>query len=354
MSNTSDTGIPLTGYANTMDTGIPQQSPQQAYQRPPADDYGGTWQNASGQQTDPTHTNGPSTPAPATQSAQYAMPGWDQTKWANPEHNTIKYQAGRIFSQFDPNAIRQNPAPRLAALKAAGINATMVGDDKIDFGDGYGPIDVITRGGQWAWQPGGGGAPAPTAMAPAGAMAGAAGGYGASGGSGGGGAFGDQIKAMVLKLMGQQPTDVMTDPVYRGAMDAYNTQQQRNTEVERNAMAERMAAEGTLNTGGFTDRVARGEQVRGENTANFAGQLGIRELERQREEVMQALQLGAGMMTDEQRLALTEKLGMINASLQQQSITNQNNQFNSSLGWQMAQYPSQQAYLAWLYGGGGA
>jgi hypothetical protein len=70
---------------------------------------------------------------------------------------------------------------------------------------------------------------------------------------------------------------------------------------------------------------------------------------------MQALQIGAGLMTDEDRLALTEKLGLINAALQQQGlglqqqqITNQNNQFQSTLGWDMAQYPGQQNYLAWL------
>jgi hypothetical protein len=377
-----------TGYAplpvaETADTGIP--APTDLSYTPPREG-GFTGQTYGvGQYTQPT----PEAPAPQTTPAQpapyaqYAMPGWEQSKWANPEHNTVKYQAGRIFSQFDPNAIRQNPAPLLAALKAAGINATLVGDDKLDFGDGYGPIDVITSGGQWAWQPGGGGdtgavqgaAPQNPAMAGGapgtaqsfqqslfraaqgalGGQTGAAGGQAGQAGAGGGPAFDEAVRQMVLRLMRQQPTDVTNDPVYQGAMSAYGQQQQRAKERNRNAIAERSAAEGTLNTGGFSDRILGAEQQQGEAEASFAGNLGIRELERQREEVMQALQIGAGLMTDEDRLALTEKLGLINAALQQQGlglqqqqITNQNNQFQSTLGWDMAQYPGQQNYLAWL------
>jgi hypothetical protein len=312
-----------------------------------------------------------------------AMPGWEQSKWADPSHNSIKYQAGRIFSQFDPNAIRQNPAPLLAALKAAGINATLVGDDKLDFGDGYGPIDVITSGGQWAWQPGGGGdtgavqgaAPQNPAMAGGapgtaqsfqqslfraaqgalGGQTGAAGGQAGQAGASSGPAFDEAVRQMVLRLMRQQPTDITNDPVYQGAMSAYGQQQQRAKERNRNAIAERSAAEGTLNTGGFSDRILGAEQQQGEAEASFAGNLGIRELERQREEVMQALQIGAGLMTDEDRLALTEKLGLINAALQQQglglqqqSITNQNNQFNQNLGWDMSQFQWLQNMLPFL------
>ena len=31
--------------------------------------------------------------------------------------------------------------------------ATIVGDDSIDFGDGFGAIDVLTAGGSWWWGP---------------------------------------------------------------------------------------------------------------------------------------------------------------------------------------------------------
>jgi hypothetical protein len=94
-------------------------------------------------------------------------------------------------------------------------------------------------------------------------------------------------------------------------------------------------------------QIGAAEQASGEASANFAGNLGIRALEGQRDQIMQALQIGAGLMTDEQRLALTEKLGLINANLQQQGITNQNNQYNSSMGWEQAQYADTINRIPW-------
>jgi len=38
--------------------------------------------------------------APARQVGN-VLQGWDATKWANPEHNTPKYQAGRILSKYN-------------------------------------------------------------------------------------------------------------------------------------------------------------------------------------------------------------------------------------------------------------
>jgi hypothetical protein len=159
--------------------------------------------------------------------------------------------------------------------------------------------------------------------------------YGTSTG-GMGGAFGDSIRARIQELM--RPSDPMGSPVYQGAMRAYDQSQQRGTDRTRNAIAERMAASGQAHSGAMDSQIGAAEQAAGEASANFAGNLGIRALEGQRDQIMQALQMGAGLMTDEQRLALTEKLGLINANLQQQGITNQSDQFNSSLGWDMARF----------------
>lgn len=349
LTTTTDTGIPndpgdagapgafhdwLNGtMSDAPDSGIPDIYEEGGY--------------TGGQLPPPPGTGTAATPS----SSQYALPGWNQGKWEDTGHTSIKYQAGRIFSQFDPNAIRQNPLPLLNALRAAGINATMVGDDKIDFGDGYGPIDVITRDGQWAWMPvneAGGGAGAGVNPATAPFMGGA--GAGATGAPAGNSAFDAAIKAMVLKLMGQQPTDITTDPVYQQATNAYSGQQQRAAERERNAIAERMAASGQANSGAMDSRLLGAEQQRGENEASFAGELAVREMERQRDEIMQALQIGASMMTEEDRLALTEKLGLINAELQRQSITNQNTQAQQNLGWDMAQWQANQNWMPYLLG----
>ena len=269
------------------------------------------------------------------------MPGWDQSKWTDTSHTTPKYTVGRILSQYAPGSAGLQSA--LPAIQAAFPGTTLVGTDKINI-PGVGLIDVggnfndSTQGNENWWWGADSGSSASAAPAAAQTSPASAASYGGGVAGAGGGAFGDQIRAMVLKLMGQSPTDISSNPVYGGAMDAYRTEQQRAMETERNAIAERMNAEGTLNTGGFSDRVLGAEQQAGENTASFAGQLAVRELERQRDEIMQALTIGAGVMTEDQRLALSEKLGLINANLSQQSITNQNNQFNQNLGWNQAQW----------------
>jgi len=84
------------------------------------------------------------------------MEGFDQKNFADPSMQTAKYQAGRMFSRFDPN----DPGALTNLLNDAefkGVfgNAKGVGPDKIDFGDGR-PVDVIrghgAPGAGWSWQ----------------------------------------------------------------------------------------------------------------------------------------------------------------------------------------------------------
>ena len=69
---------------------------------------------------------------------------------------TSKYRAARIFQDY-PAQPESLPAV-VARLRAAGINAVQTSNDKIDFGDGFGPIDVIQGarpggGDGWQWLP---------------------------------------------------------------------------------------------------------------------------------------------------------------------------------------------------------
>jgi len=112
---------------------------------------------APGTSTSTTTTTTPTSPLPPV------LAGWDAGKWADPEHKSIKYVSGRIFAKYKPSDWL-NPTTRdqiVAELRAAGLNPTIVGDDSIDFNDGYGPIDVVQgagAGGQaWQWLPAGGG-----------------------------------------------------------------------------------------------------------------------------------------------------------------------------------------------------
>jgi hypothetical protein len=84
------------------------------------------------------------------------LAGFDHVKIDNPDIRdamTSKYQASRIFQNFKP--MPENLPAVVAELRAQGFNATQTDHDKIDFGDGYGPIDVIQGsrpGGGVAWQ----------------------------------------------------------------------------------------------------------------------------------------------------------------------------------------------------------
>jgi hypothetical protein len=85
-----------------------------------------------------------------------SLAGFDFTKLDNPGVSgggTIKYTAARVFQNYPPQP-ESLPAV-IADLRAQGINALQVSFDKIDFNDGFGPIDVIQGaypGGGVAWQ----------------------------------------------------------------------------------------------------------------------------------------------------------------------------------------------------------
>jgi hypothetical protein len=84
------------------------------------------------------------------------LAGFDFAKLDNPTMagaGTSKYTAARIFQDYPP--MPESLPAVVDRLRAQGINATQTDFDKIDFGDGYGPIDVIQGaypGGGVAWQ----------------------------------------------------------------------------------------------------------------------------------------------------------------------------------------------------------
>lgn len=95
--------------------------------------------------------------ASATTGAYRSMlAGFDFGKLDNPNApggGTSKYRAARIFQDYPPKP-ESIPAV-IDRLRAEGVNATQTDIDKIDFGDGFGPIDVIQGaypGGGVAWQ----------------------------------------------------------------------------------------------------------------------------------------------------------------------------------------------------------
>jgi len=99
-----------------------------------------------------------SVPTAAAPHVYQPMLGFDYTKLNTPTHTTPKYVFARATQDVDlgwdrasrsaglqkiVDSVRQNGYP----------DAKVTGDDTIDFGDGYGNIDVLTADGQWWWGP---------------------------------------------------------------------------------------------------------------------------------------------------------------------------------------------------------
>jgi hypothetical protein len=109
----------------------------------------GSAANALAKAADPTSTV-------STGAYRSKLAGFAHNKIDDPtirDAMTSKYIAARIFQDYPP--MPESLPAVVDRLKAQGINATQTDFDKIDFGDGYGPIDVIQGaypGGGVAWQ----------------------------------------------------------------------------------------------------------------------------------------------------------------------------------------------------------
>ena len=141
---------------------------------------------------------GPPTPPPpvdgpprSTAALPPAPPGWDSTKWADLNHQSIKYKIGRILAKYPPTVEGLKQA--LPELQMAFPGLTFDGKDSITIPGGK-PVDVLRNasnggdGWQWITSDDMGGAPPP------GEHAATPGSYseltGGGGGSFGGGSFG--------------------------------------------------------------------------------------------------------------------------------------------------------------------
>jgi hypothetical protein len=109
------------------------------------------------------NTDGYAAPGYVPAQAGAVPPGWDATKWNNPNHQTPKYGVGRILSNFPPTV--EGLTAAFPDIEKAYPGATFNGKDKLTI-PGVGTVDVLqgaSKGGEaWRWgaEDGGGGAPA--------------------------------------------------------------------------------------------------------------------------------------------------------------------------------------------------
>jgi len=99
-------------------------------------------------------------PRPATAEARTYQPmlGFDYVKLNTLSHTTPKYVFARATQDVNLPWDRLSRSAGLQQIvdvvKQNGYpNAAVTGKDSIDFGDGNGPIDVLTSEGTWWWGP---------------------------------------------------------------------------------------------------------------------------------------------------------------------------------------------------------
>lgn len=121
------------------------------------------------------------------------------------------------------------------------------------------------------------------------------------------------------------------DPIIAHQVNAFRAEQDRSV---RNQLAQAAEAGGP-NANLNSERRLLNERA-AQSTGGMQANLIQNELNARRQEIAQSLAQAGGMLSDEQRIGLQKELGLIDANLRQQGITNQNNQFLDSLGLQSA------------------
>jgi hypothetical protein len=117
------------------------------------------------------------------------------------------------------------------------------------------------------------------------------------------------------------------DPIIRNQVDAFRAEQDRG---RRNAMSDLAESSGP-----YANLSMQGRQM-GEKaaqaTSSMQASLIGNELMQRRGEIQNALTGMAGLLSNDQMLAMQNELGLIDANLRQQGITSGNQQFAAQFG----------------------
>jgi hypothetical protein len=311
---------------------------------------------------DPTNQVGTVQPAGGTHAP---IQGFDFGKLSGttPYESAEKYSdAVRVFSRGLGAGVplgRNNLGPMVSFAQANGFpNARAVGDDKIDFGDGAGPIDVWTSADQPWFQNGPDRLEAPAAAPPA-----APGGVQVpidGGGVGtpvpqpgvpvpiddggvqipvGGTATGPNAEVStafrdaLIKIL-NEPEPSLTDPALAARSQANSVAQQRSAERRRAAAAERMAV-GGQNGGALDSEVDNILSAQGDAVGAFdAGLLSDAQGERH-QRLMGALSPALAAMGIDQQQAQFIQSQLQNNKQFLASLSQQDRQFLQNLGFQI-------------------
>jgi hypothetical protein len=295
-------------------------------------------------------------PAPATGGA-------NPTQWSRPfEDQWINF----VRTQYGGTA--NVPLQDIVARynQTFGANARVVGADKVDFG--FGPADVIkdVGGRNELWlgdypdpnrvspNSGGGGAPAPTGggnqfgvgapMPRSNSLASFAGFGGGASSNAPGGIWGADYLAQLRQLLMQrlQAAGGPVDENAAGITDALTgarNEATRMTDKERTELAERLYAQGGLNTDAISQQVQQSGERNATALGSLRGKLIMQEYQAKREELRSLLALALQSSDAESARAIQAQLAELEATLRREgygvqmaAITaNQNANANTSL-----------------------
>lgn len=132
----------------------------------------------------------------------------------------------------------------------------------------------------------------------------------------------------LLQRAGQGLTVDRNNPAIRGQADAYAANEERSKRNYLADMAEKLGPNANLR--GET-RMAS-ERV-GQRTGAFEADLTGRQLTAQREEIAQALESMRGMVSQDQELAMREKLALYDDAIKRLQLQQQGEHFNADLGY---------------------
>jgi hypothetical protein len=150
-------------------------------------------------------------------------------------------------------------------------------------------------------------------------------------------AFAKQIRDALTAALGAKPVDE-SDPDIAGAIAANRNAGQRSLQQERDQIAERLNAQGLVGSGSLDQQMQAAQERTGTAQAQFAGNAVLNQALARRKQLTDLLTLGSNVMSSDQSRALQAKIADLDGFLRQQSITNQNNQFNDQLGLTAAQF----------------
>lgn len=168
----------------------------------------------------------------------------------------------------------------------------------------------------------------------------------AAGGSAGGGAFQDQIRQMLMQTMTSagKPVDA-NDPQIKAEMEAQRNVLDRQALQQRAASAERNAFQGTLNggqsSGGFDTELNGIQENEGQALTSLQSQLFSRVAQQKQAQLQQALQLAVQSGDAESARAIQMQIAQMDAQIKQQSLSQQQGQWNDQFGLSGAQFQYQ-------------